>query len=310
LSSRFERYGSAMEAKTQLVEQLLDLLWRQWTTLGVAGMEGTGSTAIDLEALLVLTAQLSPQDPRLRDEALDWCIKSHRLIAKPRLKQLVKLASPTARNSFGSFASTLQHHVGGMWPAAEQAAPWDVRFSEKSRAPSFDQPALIGLKARALFGVGARADVITALLNWPAPAFGAADLVFIGYTKRNLADALDNLTDAGLFGARREGNRLRFSWRKRRELGRLLEPLPKTIPRWPPIVRVLAGFLDLLVMIEGKSERLRTIEAVKAFEWLQDDLSMIGLEPPRATGAAALQWSAILDWMLTNTRELTQGLGG
>lgn len=199
-----------MDARTQLVEQLLDLLWRQWTTLGVAGLEVVGSTAIDLEALLILTAQLSPQDPRLRDEALDWCTKSHRLISKPRLKQLLKLASPMVRSSFGSFAATLQHQVGGLWPDAERAAPWNVRFSEKSRAPSLDQPALIGLKSRALFGVSARADVITALLDWPAPDFGAADVVFVGYTKRNLADALDNLADAGLFYSRRVGNRLRF----------------------------------------------------------------------------------------------------
>lgn len=187
---------------------------------------------------------------------------------------------------------------------ANCSAPWNVRFSEKSRAPSLDQPALIGLKSRALFGVSARADVITALLDWPAPDFGAADVVFVGYTKRNLADALDNLADAGPFYSRRVGNRLRFSWRKRRELGWLLDPVPKNIPRWPPIVRVLAGFVDLLARVDGKSERLRIIESIKEFERLRDDLLMIGWAPPRSTPNVSLQWPVVAEWMLSKARDL------
>jgi hypothetical protein len=292
-----------------LVEELLDLLWRQWTTLGVAGVDDAGPIAIDLEALLVLTAELSPEDPRLRDEALDWCTKSHRFIAKPRLKQLVKLASATARAAFAPFATALEQQIGGSWPAAGQETPWKVRLSGKSRAPALEQPALVNLKLRALFGVSARADITTAVLNWPAPDFGAADLVFVGYTKRNIADALDALAEGGILDSVRVGNRLRFSWKKRRELWRLLDPLPKTIPRWPPIARVVAGFVELLGRTEGKSERLSVVEAVREFGRLSADLTLLGLEPPRAT-TAPLEWSQVLEWMLSNVRELTQGRHG
>lgn len=308
-SSRFEPSEETVRASAKLVEELLDLLWRQWTTLGVAGVEAADPIAIDLEALLLLTAELSPEDPRLRDEALDWCTKSHRFIAKPRLKQLVKLASGTARAAFVPFAAVLEHHIGGTWPAAGQEEPWKVRLSGKSRPPSLEQPALINLKLRALFGVGARADITTAILNWPAPDFGAADLVFVGYTKRNIADALDALKDGGLLDSARVGNRLRFSWGRRRELCRLLDPLPRTIPRWPPIARVVAGFLELLVRTEGKSERLSVVEAVQEFGRLSGDLTVLGLEPPRAT-TTPLEWSPIVEWMLSNFRELTQGRDG
>lgn len=298
-----------MAAREQLVGELLDLLWRHWTTLGVAGIEGAGSTAIDLEALLLLTAQLAPEDPRLRDEALDWCASWHRFIAKPRLKQLVKPASEAATRSFASFSSTLQHHVGGTWPSAERTKPWKLQLSHKSRPPDLEQPALISLKSRALFGVSARADVITAILKWPAPDFGAADLVFVGYTKRNLADALDALALGGLLRSSRAGNRVRFSWRKRAELRRLLGPLPQSIPRWPPIFRVLGGWLELLERVDGKSERLSVIEAVKEFTRRRSDMTAAGVTPPRAT-TTPLEWSFIAEWMLTNVRELTQGRHG
>jgi hypothetical protein len=292
-----------------LVQELLDLLWRQWTTLGVAGVEGAGPIAIDLEALLILTAKLTPEDPRLRDEALDWCAKSHRFISKPRLKQLLKLASQAGQAAFAPFATTLQHQVGGTWPAAERSGSGKVRLSNKSRAPDLKQPALVNLRLRALFGVGARADVITAVLNWPAPDFGAADLVFVGYTKRNLADTLDALADGGLLDSTRVGNRVRFSWRRQRELCRLIEPLPRTIPRWPPIARLVAGFLDLLARTEGKSESLSIIEAVREFGKLGKDLTAVGLDAPRAA-ADPFEWSHVVEWMHSNARELTQGREG
>jgi hypothetical protein len=35
--------------------------------------------AIDLEPLIMFTAALGDEDPRLRDEATDWCIRNGRL---------------------------------------------------------------------------------------------------------------------------------------------------------------------------------------------------------------------------------------
>jgi len=174
-----------MAARATLVEQLLDLAWSHWAALGVAGAVPAADVPVDLEALLVLTADLAPEDPRLRDEALDWCNRFHGFASKPRLKQ-------------------------------------------------------------ALFGVGARADITGAVLSRRSEDFGAADLVFIGYSKRNLAEALDMLAAAGLFRSTRTGNRVRFSWQRREQLSALLAPLPDVIPVWSSTLRVMSGFLDLL----------------------------------------------------------------
>jgi hypothetical protein len=175
-----------MAARATLVEQLLDLAWSHWAALGVAGAVPAADVPVDLEALLVLTADLAPEDPRLRDEALDWCNRFHGFASKPRLKQLLCSGS------------------------------------------------VLG------------ADIIGAVLSRRSEDFGAADLVFIGYSKRNLAEALDMLAAAGLFRSTRTGNRVRFSWQRREQLSALLAPLPDVIPVWSSTLRVMSGFLDLL----------------------------------------------------------------
>ena len=56
-----------MTASSDIQERLLDLTWRQWTELGVAGVKPYASVAIGLEELLLLTAAVAEADPRLRD---------------------------------------------------------------------------------------------------------------------------------------------------------------------------------------------------------------------------------------------------
>ena len=71
-----------MSARATLLEQLLDLAWSHWVALGVAGAVPGAEAPVDLEALLLLTAELAPVDPRLRDEALDWCSRFHGFASK------------------------------------------------------------------------------------------------------------------------------------------------------------------------------------------------------------------------------------
>jgi hypothetical protein len=72
------------------MEAALDLLWRQWCSLGVAGhAKPTEPTRIiDPEALLLATTRLGCHDPSLYDESLDWLSKNGSLIHLQRLKTL------------------------------------------------------------------------------------------------------------------------------------------------------------------------------------------------------------------------------
>jgi len=70
---------------------LLDFLWRQWSTLGVAGQAQRGDDRIiDLEALLLLTCTIGRYDARLFDEMLDWLQTNGWLINVMTLKLIVR----------------------------------------------------------------------------------------------------------------------------------------------------------------------------------------------------------------------------
>ena len=254
---------------------------------------------------MLFTAELADEDPRLFAEAVDWCSKHHHYVSKPRLKQLLGKSAPTTVESFAAFAAALEAHAGGSWPGATGTHRLELRLSGKSRMPDLEQPSLLNLRLRSLFGVGARADVITALLGWPAPTVTASDLVFVGYTKRNLSDTLDSLRAAGLLSSKRAANRVQYSWRRFRELSTLIAPLPITIPRWPTIVRVLTSFHELLASTEGKSERLALVAAATTLREIAPDLGLLGLTPPRVT-LNETSWSTVAEWLLRSSRRLTQ----
>jgi hypothetical protein len=292
-----------MKPRAALVEQLLDLAWSHWSALGVAGATGATTAPVDLESLLILTAELAPEDPRLRDEALDWCSQFHGFVSKPRLKQLLRRSAPSAQGAFVAFANALERHAGSNWPGANGTADGPAALSGKSRLPALTLPALISLRLRALFGVGARADLIGALICRPSGDFGAADLVYVGYSKRNVAAALDALAAAALFRTARVGNRVRFSWQRHPTLSALLEPLPALIPPWSISMRVMSTFLDLLTRTQGKSERLYAVEAARCFQQLAIDLQALGYETP--TSFVGMTSESISDWVLSTSAQLT-----
>ena len=70
--------ATARGVERSLRRNVVDLCWGAWSELGVSGWSRTHMTwAIDPEPLIVFTA-IADLDPRLRDEALDWCIRNSR----------------------------------------------------------------------------------------------------------------------------------------------------------------------------------------------------------------------------------------
>lgn len=76
--------------KTTLLQSLLDLLWHQWTTLGVAGHGGHEPRVIDPDALLLATCVFGRYEPRLFDEMLDWLDVNGWCINVQRVRSLLK----------------------------------------------------------------------------------------------------------------------------------------------------------------------------------------------------------------------------
>lgn len=295
-----------MSFRAQLEEHLFELAWRQWTALGVAGVQRAyGKVAIAPEELIILTATLAVADPRLRDEAMDWCTRYGDFVSTPRLKNLLRAMPAGTTDAFAPFGATVNASSRMRWPASGK--PWRVKLSGKSKLPTLDQPALLHLRLRGLFGVTARADVIAAFLSRSDPRLSAADLVELGYTKRNIAQTLDSLATSGLLRATRVRNQVRFEWAKRDELARLVEPLPDRIPRWPVIIRFVIGLQELAVRLDPKSDTVAGVEAVKFLRDFDLETSALNLQPPPPASLPAETWSAFQKWAVRHTSSLARG---
>jgi len=77
--------------RTEFLDGLLDLLWRQWIALGVSGRghTWTGPT-IDPDALLLLSCTIARQDARLLDAILEWLRINGHFINIQRIKRMLK----------------------------------------------------------------------------------------------------------------------------------------------------------------------------------------------------------------------------
>lgn len=285
-----------MTRNLAITDKLVRLAWQQWSALGVAGTNSCDTVVIDLEALLLLTGVLSDSDPRLRDEALDWCSKCGDLISRPRLKQLLSAAASETRDAFGEFAGTLGSIAEVDLPGADKARALGVRLSGKSRLADLSSPALLNLRARSIFGLGARADLLTALLGSKAPSWSAPELVHVGYTRRNLAQILDDLAKAEVLRVRRERNQLRYEWQRRSELEALIGPLPAHAPRWSALMRLLLGVHGLLSSNRSTAVLVAGINASKWLASHEPDLLGLSIALPRRSNEPAETWTRFQKW--------------
>jgi hypothetical protein len=196
---------SPSKFKETFLPSLLDLLWRQWTTLGVAGHGERESRLVDPDALLLATCIFGRYEPRLFDEMLDWLEVNGWCINVQRVRSLLK------RYPFG--CERLIACIGALLSKGAETAKWrrlslcaepvkpgtdleplfyqadgrpqpvfgqpEPRFARygwhrgnlelrgMSQPPNPELPANLLFCLRALFGVNARADILAYLLTHP-----------------------------------------------------------------------------------------------------------------------------------------------
>ena len=239
-----------------------DLAWSHWDALGVRGVVPPTQDAIDLEALILFTPTLREIDPRLYDEALDWCVQfAANTVSVSRLRRLAARLPEDQAQAFAGFAGAARQHADLKWPAG-RAPAHRHKLSGKSKLPSpFDRPALLQLRARRLAGVNARAEVLAFLITrGPDPTWSASDLTQLGYAKQNLAPVLEDLVDAGVAERIRSGNQHRYRLIRRDALRAVLAPLPRWAPSWAARLPVLADLRATLSRVDEKPEIVRDVE--------------------------------------------------
>lgn len=289
------------------VEQAAALAWGAWVELGVSGWTETHSDwAIDPEPLIVFTAFLGDEDARLRDEATDWCVSNWRYISKTRLRNLVREQPPAASNAFGVFAATVGEHAGVAWPYASE--PRRFAVTERSTAPQLAKASMVWVRLRAMFGIGARAEILRYFLSGePGRSSAAAISAATHYTKRNIAEECDTLVRAGVLRVQATGNRFYYSLAKRVELEVFLGSMPLITPNWIAMFSIARQLMELESAAETGTTRTLAVKARAAIDKIEGDLADLGIEAPSAALKGDDLWPAIRSLGLETLGEWSLG---
>lgn len=222
---------SLLDFRTQCLEATLDLLWRQWCSLGLAGHAQAAEPRrlIDPEALILATTSIGRYEPRMFDEAVDWLGRYGTLINLQRLKNLHQLHQLGQAKVLSAVASSLMNHAS--------QTKWKVVIPSRSHKPAQVEPLFLGVKGpvsttsdphflahglersvfqprgmsraphpttppnlifslRALIGVSARVEIILYLAGGSA-AHAAEIARATGYTARTLQRLLQEMSLSG-----------------------------------------------------------------------------------------------------------------
>lgn len=271
------------------------VLWGAWVELGVSGWQQThGDWVIDPEPLIVRTAALGDAEPRLRDEALDWCIQNWRHVSATRLRNLLRRQSEATRDTWGPFAATVNEHTTARWPG--ETKPVRYRPTGRSLLGSLDQPSRAWLRLRFMFGVGARAEILRYFLSSQRRATVAAIAAEIGYAKRNVADACDALAKAGILKVRQVGNRFYYSLDRATELRNLVGAIAPIRPRWTSLLEVTSAFVALEAAAKAAPDEVLMVEAHRVTRSLDQPLDQLGIDERPALVQRNRYWVEVRDF--------------
>ena len=226
------------EFKAEFRDRLLDLLWRQWTALGVMGhSKPSEQTVLDPEALLLITCTIGRHDPRLFDAMLDWTRINGRYLNVHRLRRMLKTQNFTGESVYSAVAATMYAvDPSAKWAQSAKGSvsheeplffmdngmPFPImhesdaifrscgflreRYESRSAAQLFpsDRVANLTLCLRAMLGISARCEIFTyLLLNKEGSPRAMAKICT--YYPATISKAMADMNDSGYVTSRIEG---------------------------------------------------------------------------------------------------------
>ncbi|NNN20832.1 MAG: winged helix-turn-helix transcriptional regulator [Acidimicrobiales bacterium] len=286
---------------------VIDLCLGAWAELGVSSWARTHQNwAVDPEPLVIFTAGFAKSDPRLRDEAIDWCIRNWRHLSQVRLRNILKCQSNELLSEWGPFAATVNVHAGIRWPLATTELPY--KKTGRTNLRPLTEPSLVLLRMREMFGLGARSEILRYFLFHPSDRVTAAMLSEVtSYAKRNVAEACDALVQAGLLSARLIGNRYYYSIARAERLADFVGAIPLIVPNGNALLRVASAIFRVASLANEVSDDVLVVEVRNVVAEIENDLDTLdigGLKPLH--GAAILgEWSV---WSSEVARCLASGI--
>jgi len=260
------------EFRDTLADRTLDLLWRQWDALGVAGTTPPETKCvIDPEALLLVTATIARWDPRLFDEVLDWLMRNGRYINGIRLKRLLEkygfaggrvlevasvLLKNRDRRRHWRIESPRNAHEEALFFLSDGRpmqgwGPTDPIFMEfgflrgpmelrgYSRLFSPERASCIWLRLRSLFGSSSRAEfVLYLLLNKQGYPSDIARKT--GYTQKSAQDTMAEMAASGFLHQTKKGREILYCLASPLWIQLAFDRNPVPVwTLWPPLFRAL-----------------------------------------------------------------------
>lgn len=262
---------SFQNSLNQLTQRMVDLLWHQWSSIGVAGYaRPDDKRIIDPEALILATTRYGRYDSRLMDESVDWLMKFGNRISVQRLQGLHKNWPAVADSRvLAAIAEVLAGNVAHRkWrvlikEAASSSKPEtfftsidgkpatkpkkaDPIFAKHgllrgplelrgmSQAPDPESPQNLIFAMRALLGVNGRAEIMTWLLTHES-GHPAAIARSTGYFSKSIQQILNEMTESGQVSSIRIGREKHFSVSHRKQWQALLCPATEdaaSFPEW------------------------------------------------------------------------------
>jgi len=181
------------------------------------------------------------------------------------------------------------------FPKKKSANPWKIEPSHKSQRGSFENPGQVILRCRSIFGVAARADVVTVMVCAPRLGWTASELVErTSLAKRVIADVLQDLERGGILRSTAIGNRLRYDLVARSQLATLVGVAPTQVPVWSSILPFMAGASWLVEHAPGRNETALLVDAQKLVTAFLEEQARLGRvwSPP-----AFESWPDLAGWL-------------
>jgi hypothetical protein len=232
---------SLKEFKEKLYNNLLEIHWKQWTTLGVSSHVGPEKGwGIDLEPLIVSTFAIGLYDRRLLSCCIEWLIKNgewlnisrlkriSKIFAKPLSESMAPLIAPEipelipqfinrfARTKVKSKKSDLSTMEGSM---VKEYEPVFRAFKVRGvvTEPRLQNVSLVQLLLRSVFGIDARTEILIYLLVHEAGNSNSISKE-VFYNQRNVYTILERWAQAQMVTKISEGKATRYSLRRKNEL--------------------------------------------------------------------------------------------
>ncbi len=302
---------SLKNCRLEMLNRLLDLIWSQWTTIGVSGNTTvTEKWVLDPEALVIFTCHLGRYDPRVFDAMLEWIGVHQRFLNIQRLKVLNRkkgftagkllsaiahlMMKPSSRSKWERLADTLLEGNFRQEPlfflkdgrphptpnrndsAFQQAGLSRSEYRNRNVIFNFkaDRSANLLLKLRAFFGVNSRCEII-AYLNTHPEANPTEIARATGYSPKAIYNAMTDLYRSGAILRRFKGRESMYSLRDK-----IWSPLlnsgkqPAKWMDWPEVYSLLITLWNILdsMVQKNENESIITSEIILAWNRMLPDL--------------------------------------